>query len=115
MPRRRQRKMTLVEWLIVVSIAGILFSMSAPSRHRARRHPPRITPVPAAAPRTSASPVALPDTAKTEHPRVGGVWLSRGAQELIAIAVTFLLARTLRKRLRPMPRQPAKTPSPPPP
>jgi len=36
MPRRRQQ-MTLVEWLIVVAIAGILIAIAAPAMQQAKR------------------------------------------------------------------------------
>jgi hypothetical protein len=112
MPRRR-RPLTLVEWLIVIAIAGILFALTAPARPGRRSR--RIAPAsPAAAPQPTI-PVSVPDADKrlTSPPSLFRLW-QRVQNPLALLLALHVIGRALRRDRRRHAKSPAPASGPPP-
>ena len=108
MPRRHRHQLTLVEWLIIMSIMGILFSTLASPRQRPHRRGHRAAPARTVQPHTPASPVQLPETAKRTTPSFSGLrWWQTIAGPLVLIVALKLLVTLFRHSRRTRARGPA--------
>ncbi len=106
MPRRRQ--FSPIEWLIVITIAGVLFAVTAPSRSPRSRAVRHSVATPAARATRPAAPVELPDAANrvASPPSVLHLWRRVQNPLLLALALRAI-ARALRRDRRPRPKAPA--------
>jgi prepilin-type N-terminal cleavage/methylation domain-containing protein len=101
MPHRR-RPFTLVEWLIVLAIAGVLFAIIAPAQpgRRSRRVAPAAPAAPAVAPQP-AIPVGVPHADKrvTLPPSAFRLW-QRVQNPLALVLALHVIGRALRRDRR---------------
>ena len=101
MPRRHRHHLTPVEWLIIMSILGIVLSIAASPRRQTHRRTHRAAPARTVQPQAPASPVQLPETAKRTAPTFPGLrlWQAIGSP-LVLIAALKLFVTVLRRTRR---------------